>query len=262
MRFSLEIDQKRAIEWEIDVSECVMLDLIVKAAGWSETLLHGEQVFYWLAHTKIRGEVPLIATSEQTTRRILARLVEKGLIEIHQFEHKTGYRLTAKGKEWDTTEKDSPKEPNTKMAEPNAKMVGNNVTSDNNTETQKLSAASPRTPRSLVKIEKYETLEEIPGLSDQSENLQYLIKTLYRLNWRWPRSRDLKETIDQLKATLTVAGIMYYTSQGTEGLNQNLFRSELAAFNSYYEQKPTKNALTSFHTWFKKMGTPKVWPKK
>jgi hypothetical protein len=108
---------------------------------------------------------------------------------------------------------------------------------------------------------KYETKEEIPGFLDQSDNMKYLVSILYKLNWRWPKSRKMDETIKEIESTLTVAGIMYFTSQGTKGFHETIFKSELANLNAYYEQTPTKNALSSFHSWFKKRGTPKVWKK-
>lgn len=229
MQFSLHIDQKRAIDWDLDVSECVMLDLIIRAAGWSNTLIFGEEVYYWLAHSKIKEEIPLIATSEQTTRRILARLTERGLVEIHQFEHKTGYRLTEKGKEWDTTEKHSPDKPNAKMAEPNAKMVGYNVTIDN---TNTKSQGVPRPPK---RVDAFENKEDIPGWAELPPAMTLILGSLYELGWKLPKSRDLQVMRDDLRDHLRLAGLLIKNGQGYEQLAELETKTEVRRFVTYWQ---------------------------
>jgi hypothetical protein len=114
-----------------------------------------------------------------------------------------------------------------------------------NTETQ----GATRRSRSLKKSETYETQEGIPGIQDVSENQRSLIHTLYELGWRWPKSKTPEEFGKSVKSALLVSGIAYHTTQGTFGINQNLFDSELGSFKAYYEAKPTANPLSAFLGW-------------
>jgi DNA-binding MarR family transcriptional regulator len=244
---------------EIDIIDAAIIDFIRQfiVSGKMKSKEIYVKMYFWMRASYITDQLPILGISEDWAKRRIVKLVKSGYMEMKLVDGNAPHvSLTEKGNSLffggvgENSEGGSEKTPT------------NHSTSDNNTESQKTSAASPRPKRSVNKVNKYETVEEIPGLSEQSENMRYLISILYKLGWKWPKLRDLGDTIKELKATLTVAGIMYYTTQGTEGFNQNLFKAEMAAFNSYWEQKNTGNALTSFHTWFKKMGTPKVWPKK
>lgn len=104
MQFSIVIDQVKAIEWGLSVSECAVLDFITKAASWAQTKEKDGLTFYWVTFGKLKEDLPLVATSEQTTRRIIRRLEQTGLILAENFGNMATYRLTDKGKQWNTNQ--------------------------------------------------------------------------------------------------------------------------------------------------------------
>jgi hypothetical protein len=100
MQYSVLIDQKRALEWGLDISECAVLELVARAASWATPGTSGGKVFYQLTNAKMRAELPLFVKSERTTWRILERLEEKGLVE--RMPGTANCRLTDLGRQWNT----------------------------------------------------------------------------------------------------------------------------------------------------------------
>jgi DNA-binding PadR family transcriptional regulator len=215
-------------------------------------LVDGSDVYYWISHSKIKEEVPLIATSEQTTRRILSRLLKNGLIEIRQFEHKTGYRLTEKGRGWDTSDKTITEQPNAKMAEPNAKMVDYNSTIDNNTETQKLQAAS-RPVVAKKKLEAWEEKEQIPGWDSLNSIYQGFFTVWYGLGWKFQKRDDLEDYKKRIKASLIKSGLADTTSQGTVAPHATLIEVELMRFRDHWRDENIKLPMKAWETWTNNM---------
>ena len=105
---------------------------------------------------------------------------------------------------------------------------GHMVATELNPVITKAQDASRRS-RPVKKSETYETQEEIPGIQEVSDNQRSLITTLYALGWRWPKSKTADEFSKSVRSALLVSGIAYHTTQGTMGLNQNLFDSEPSA---------------------------------
>lgn len=116
MQFSILIDQVKAIEWGLSVSECAVLDFITKAASWAQTKERDGLTFYWVTFGKLKEDLPLVATSEQTTRRIIRRLEQTGLILAENFGNMATYRLTDKGRQWNTNQPAKMEVQSTKLA--------------------------------------------------------------------------------------------------------------------------------------------------
>jgi hypothetical protein len=223
---------------------------------------HFQKGHYWTWNSESAWSELFGFWTIKQVSRILANLEKGGLLTTGTFNRK-GYDRTKWYRpvtpEYSELEAKSPNEPidTPKWSNPSDQTgapIPDNKTQIENTETQKPSVASRRLPS---KVEKIENPEDIPTYSEQSDNTRTLIKTLYSLGWKYPKSKEMSEFLTSVKGSMYVAGILYGTSQGTTGINQKLFDAELGAFRAYYEQKPTQNPLSAFIGWMNRRGQKK-----
>lgn len=251
----MRYDFDKNIAKQLGVEEAIMYENIAwwchkNATERSETHFH--EGHYWTWNTEEAwAELFGFWTGKQCSR-ILGNLEKAGLLATGMF-NKKGYDRTKwfrpKTPVYTELEAKSPFGllDKTKRAAPSTQTgapIPDSINTDN-TETQ----GASRRSRSLKKVEAYEKQEEIPGIQEVSDNQRSLIKTLYELGWRWPKSKTAEEFGKSVKSALLVSGIAYHTTQGTFGINQNLFDSELGSFQAYYEAKPTANPLSAFLGW-------------
>lgn len=145
MRYTLTIQQPKAIEWELTLTEAIVFSFCYELPSWAEQVESEIGLFYFASRNKIMEELPLVAKKPDTVYRIYKQLQEKGLIEWQKIGKKDCVRLTKKGKEWNAgklgkkseLEENSEKNPNKlgKKSEFNSEKnpTNNNTSINNNT---------------------------------------------------------------------------------------------------------------------------------
>lgn len=94
------INQKRAVEWELTMSEAVVFSWLYELPSWADKLVFNNETYYFGSRTIACKELPLVTDKTDTMYRIYKSLEKKGLIAIIVLQSKDYIALTAKGKEW------------------------------------------------------------------------------------------------------------------------------------------------------------------
>lgn len=97
MQFHINTDQRRAEEWGLSLPEAFLFSYLHSHIDWARDLGDG---FRWVAKSVMMEQVPLAATSDRTTTRLLKSLREKGLIETSTLDGLPAIRVTDKGQVW------------------------------------------------------------------------------------------------------------------------------------------------------------------
>lgn len=104
MRFTILINQPKAIEWGLNLPEAAIFQFFYELPSWADKINIGNETFYYAAKSKISNEIPLVTTKPDTTYRHVKKLKEKGLINTIKIENKDYVCITEKGKTWNMHE--------------------------------------------------------------------------------------------------------------------------------------------------------------
>jgi len=122
VEFSLYINQKAAIAWELSISEATLFSYLINGGNAWMRFLPDEPEFRNIANAKIAKELPLICKHEGTARRHMAVLEDRGLIERRVVSNRSYFKITEKGFSWKS---DTFSEPNESVRpKPKAKRNG------------------------------------------------------------------------------------------------------------------------------------------
>lgn len=192
MKYSILINQKRAIEWELSTSEAVVFSWIYELASWAEKLIYEDKTYYFSSRAKACEELPIVTDKPDTMYRIYKSLEKKELISMVTINKKDYVSLTEKGKLWyydDELPTDGKKseESRKKIREnseknPTDKYISNNI--NNYKEYIDPFDVSNETQTQMVKVnykeivDKYNTLlgNRLPKVLSISENRKKSIK--------------------------------------------------------------------------------------
>lgn len=113
MRFTSTINNVRLLDWDINITQGALVDLINQASSWAKAVVIDGVTYYWMSFGKVCEELPSVFTKEDTVYRQYKVLKEKGIIEHFKMDGKDYVRLTEKGCEWNKFEpiRDSEKNP-------------------------------------------------------------------------------------------------------------------------------------------------------
>lgn len=100
MKFTLSLNQVRALEMNISLQQALILDLVYGFSSWAKTILIGDVVYYWVTKEKICSELPILKLKEDTAYRHLKGLRDQGLIEYVKKGQKDLFKLTQKGESY------------------------------------------------------------------------------------------------------------------------------------------------------------------
>lgn len=83
--FIFDFDQKTAVELNLSMEECLLLDYLVKFfdSNNAVTKYINRRKFCWITYKKMLDDLPILRKKERQTRRILVDLEQKGLIKRH-----------------------------------------------------------------------------------------------------------------------------------------------------------------------------------
>ncbi|MBS9780341.1 MAG: hypothetical protein KGV51_06915 [Moraxellaceae bacterium] len=160
MKFNSNINNLKCIEWQLNLAQAFLLDVLISAQKWANKFTIDTDDYRWVSRGKIVEEIPHIFKTTDNVYRNLKKLAQKGIIKYIKQGKRDLIRITEKGLEWlntDTknTEKgvdksvDNPvdncdeenqnSEINPKNTPQNSDLVptDNNTSSDNNTKEKK-----------------------------------------------------------------------------------------------------------------------------
>ena len=100
MKYSILINQNRALEWDLTTSEAVVFSWIYELASWADKLIFNEKTYYFSSREKACKELPIVTNKADTMYRIYKSLEKKGLISVITISKKEYISLTEKGKQW------------------------------------------------------------------------------------------------------------------------------------------------------------------
>lgn len=100
MKYSININQKKAVEWELTSSEAIVFSWIYELASWADKMEYKGKTYYYGSKNKACEELPIITNKRDTMYRIFKSLQGKGLIELITLDKSDYLALTKKGKEW------------------------------------------------------------------------------------------------------------------------------------------------------------------
>ena len=129
MRFTSTINNVRLLEWDINITQGALVDLINQASSWAQAVVINGKTLYWMSFSKVCEELPSVFTKEDTVYRQYKVLKEKGIIEHIKMDGKDYVRLTDKGCDWNKFEpiRHSEKNPsNGKPSEDTRKKIREN----------------------------------------------------------------------------------------------------------------------------------------
>jgi len=172
MKYNININQIKSVEWGLSLNEAAILAVIIESPHWSKCLKIGEDDFFLIQTSKIMEELPMISNYPKIYQRAILTLCEKGIIErkfINSWNKEPGYKITSLGKEWFSKEKPKDKtdldltNPRTKSTyvkdkidlDPKTKSTLpyiNTNTIDTNTNNNTLASNSPANIESLFSI--------------------------------------------------------------------------------------------------------------
>jgi len=105
MQFILTINQVKALEWGLNAQQALLFAVVYDAPRWADPIYVDGKVFYKLSKSKIVSELPLLTEKPDTAYRMLKALELVEVIELSSTSKITLIHITAKGKEWNTSEK-------------------------------------------------------------------------------------------------------------------------------------------------------------
>ena len=100
MEFSLYINQKAAVAWELSINEATLFSYLINGGNAWMRFLPDEPDFRNVANAKLVKELPLICKHEGTARRHMAVLENRGLIERRVVSNRSYFKITEKGFLW------------------------------------------------------------------------------------------------------------------------------------------------------------------
>jgi hypothetical protein len=102
MRYSIYINQVKALEWGLNYQQAALFNCLYELQAWARCEILDGQPFYWAAKNKIIEEIPLVFDKPDTLKRHIIALENAGLIEKRLHRNMPFIRITEKGKEWNS----------------------------------------------------------------------------------------------------------------------------------------------------------------
>ena len=100
MKYNININQKKAVEWGLTSSEAIVFSWIYELASWADKIEYKNKTYYYGSKNKACEELPIISNKRDTMYRLFKSLQGKGLVELITLGKSDYLALTNKGKEW------------------------------------------------------------------------------------------------------------------------------------------------------------------
>lgn len=100
MKYNILINQAKALEWELNLSEAAVFAFVYELPSWAESMHIDGQPWYFASRNKAIEEVPIITSKPDTMYRLYKSLQDKGLIKWQKVGEREYIQVTDKGKTW------------------------------------------------------------------------------------------------------------------------------------------------------------------
>lgn len=100
MRYNISINQPKAIEWGLSLSEAFTFGFCYELPSWADAHEINGKVFYFASRHKVLKELPLLTDKPDTIYRLYKSLDDKGLIKWIKYGHMDLVNITVKGSTW------------------------------------------------------------------------------------------------------------------------------------------------------------------
>ena len=100
MKYNILINQAKALEWELNLSEAAVFAFVYELPSWAESMHIDGQPWYFASRNKAIEEVPIITSKPDTMYRLYKSLQDKGLIRWQKVGGREYIQITEKGKTW------------------------------------------------------------------------------------------------------------------------------------------------------------------
>lgn len=100
MRFTHSINAVKCIEWDINLAQGALMDLINQSNSWAEPTMVDGKLYYWMSRNKVIAEIPVAYNKADTVYRAFKILASKDLISYIKDGKRDLVALTEKGKTW------------------------------------------------------------------------------------------------------------------------------------------------------------------
>lgn len=98
MKYNITINQPLMIEYDLNITQWCILDVISVAPSWCEPVTKEDEVYFWVARQKIAEELKALDLKADTIYRNIKKLVELGFLDYEKLGKKDLIRLSKKGK--------------------------------------------------------------------------------------------------------------------------------------------------------------------
>ena len=154
MRYTILINQPKALEWGLNLAETVVFTFLYGLPSWAKSSTFQDEQFYFASRNKALEEIPIVSNKADAIYRHYKTLVEKGLVAWKKFDGKDYIKLTEKAKTWEKftgTQSDcSEKNPKKfgKISENNSEKFPtyNNTNKDKERTIKEIAVSSETTP--------------------------------------------------------------------------------------------------------------------
>ena len=100
MKYNININQKKAVEWGLTSSEAIVFSWIYELASWADKIEYKNKTYYYGSKNKACEELPIVSNKRDTIYRLFKSLQGKGVVELITLGKSDYLALTNKGKEW------------------------------------------------------------------------------------------------------------------------------------------------------------------
>lgn len=98
MRFNVVINQSKALEMGVTLSEAALLSLFNELSSWADECVIDGKVYYHISRNKVIEELPFFYRKPDTVYRHFVNLCDLGYVDYLKQKSKDFIRLTASGK--------------------------------------------------------------------------------------------------------------------------------------------------------------------
>ncbi len=100
MKYTLLINQQKAVALGMNPTQAIILDVINGAQTWAEPLVIKNNVYFWVSRHKVCEELPILNLKPDTVYRHFTFLESLGVIDYGKVGKKDCVRLTEVGKSY------------------------------------------------------------------------------------------------------------------------------------------------------------------
>lgn len=100
MKYSIQINQIKAVEWDLTMSETIVFSWLYELPSWADKYENNGISYYHASRKLAIQELPLVSDKDNTFYSIYKNLQEKNLVDYKKIDNKDYIAITEKGKEW------------------------------------------------------------------------------------------------------------------------------------------------------------------